>query len=137
MIRVIGNRAWRSLQSLKAPITAIEDCGNIRPYDLGRPIIESPVVVINNCNKNFIYYWMKPSILTKVQTIYLGSHPCELAVLQRFSPETEILISDRFSRYGRWGTNSVVISQSCIDRLLATGTVSRNEALYRLKPLER
>lgn len=79
----------------KAASIVLENFGDIPP-DTVQLNNELPVwqfVPFNNCkklsviscNKNFVYYWIKPRYFPNLEELNLLSHPCEPAVFHRWS----------------------------------------------------
>ena len=57
--------------------------GDVHPFT-GSPIFTCKNVIFDRCNKNFVYYWLKPTIFPNVKNIYLKSNPADPKVLHRF-----------------------------------------------------
>ena len=78
-------------------------CGDIHPWeDTSFP--DAKVVHLEFCDKNFVYYWLKPLTFPNVNTIYLNSHPCQHSSwLTHFSENIPIYMAPRHQCYKeRW-----------------------------------
>lgn len=54
----------------------IRNMGDIHP-EKNTMKLNCETLVVDHCDKNFVYYWIKPSVFPKVRKIFLLSHPCE------------------------------------------------------------
>jgi hypothetical protein len=81
----ITAREWSSLTNHRIlnPCVQITGCVDIHPYPKG-PIFDATTVHIADCDKNFVFYWLKHSTFPRIRQIYLASHPCEPEVFYRF-----------------------------------------------------
>ena len=114
-----NNSKWNNLINKQLivynkPYVSISGCGDIHPSLY--PIFPNTTTVsINNCNKNFVYYWLDRKTFPNVNTIYLNSHPCSTSVLSRFK-NTTIYLSRRFSSYKlKWhpNDNNIHVLNNC------------------------
>ena len=75
-----------------------DKCGDIHPFNV--VFKEAETVVYNDCDKNFVYYWLKQSVLPSVKHVYLISHPCEPEVFYRWeNTDVKIYVDKRWERY--------------------------------------
>jgi DNA-directed RNA polymerase len=83
--RITSSQGWRDLagKTVKSNVTVIKGMGDIHTFS-PKPIIQSPMVIMEGCNKNFVYYWLlrHKEVFPILKTLYLSSHPCEPVVLQ-------------------------------------------------------
>lgn len=70
------------------------------------PIFFSRTVVMYECNKNFVFYWLNRhrKVFPKMRTLYLLSHPCESKILHNLhDSRVQTFLSERFFDYKkRW-----------------------------------
>lgn len=62
-------------------------------------------IIINNCNKNYVYAHVNEDIYPNLKNLYLLSHPCEKLTLWRFNRNDNITIylSKMYEKYKhRW-----------------------------------
>jgi hypothetical protein len=80
----------------------IKNAGDIHPYsyEVAPPQFKCKTVIIEHCNKNFVYYWLTPFHFIGVKNIVLFSHPCEPVVFRRW-PSTNIFLSKQYANYKR------------------------------------
>lgn len=97
-------KEWENLQGkiIKNKNVILTRYGDIHPFPNG-PKFECENLILNNCNKNFVYYWLDKKTFPKVKNVFLGSHPCEFEVLARM--DSDIYVHDMFERYTRRGGN--------------------------------
>lgn len=102
--QIIGSMAWRALAQKRVlnERVLLSGCGNIHLSGMARPELHSSTVFVTGCDKNFPYYWLRPSIFPRVKTLYLDTHPCEFSVIERF-PQADIFLNERFKRYNNVG----------------------------------
>ena len=107
-------------------------CGDIHPFS-NHPIFnDTKYVYMKNCDKNFVFYWLRRNIFPNAIKIYLDSHPCEPDVLHRFSKidknhflvgggycdpadGVSIILTENYKRYkNRWANelDNVTIASS-------------------------
>jgi hypothetical protein len=102
---VIGQTCgWTSLRGLSAPICVISQLGDIHPFPNG-PVITSETVVLDHCDKNFVFYWLKDRTFPSLKKLVLASHPCEPAIVYWMAErkDVEILVHEHWWRYiPRW-----------------------------------
>lgn len=115
-----GFTGWKSFISTKVltRYLVIENMGDIHFFSGVE--VNSEEIILSNCDKNFIAYWLTRNTFPNAKTIYLDSHPCEPYVLQR---NFNIYLSDRYSEYrDRWvlpnNTNVNIIPKWRIDELI-------------------
>ena len=105
--KISGSQSWRNLTGkiVKNRCVEILNCGDIHPYAKGPVFKGTLTVIINSCNKNFVYYWLHQRTFPDVINIYLLSHPCEPTVLRRF-PNSNIYLSHDYQQYKtRWAND--------------------------------
>jgi hypothetical protein len=94
--------------------------GDIQPFP-NSPVFTAEKVVMDLCDKNFVYYWFNKETFPNIKNIYLASHPCEPSVL-RNNEDINIFLLDRFSKYaGRWAPDRYirVITRDELDYVLS------------------
>lgn len=98
--RVVG-RNWSQLKgkTIKASTVDVLRCGDIHGYKHPPKFPNAEKVLIRNCDKNFVYYWLNESMFPKVKEIWLDSHPCEWIVFQRFPKANWKLPIPTYIRY--------------------------------------
>ena len=100
-------------------------CGDIHPSHDYNTYPETKTIFANNCDKNFVYYWMyKSHIFPKVENLYLNSHPCESVMFSRWSDINVYLIEHYRYMFGfDWAKESSrikIIKQKDYQALLAS-----------------
>jgi len=103
------NIAWKQLSGKHVVghrLTIMKDLGYILPFK-PTPIITSKQIVLHNCDKNFVYYWLLPleTVFPNVDCILLNSHPCEFRVLNMLQKKKHInvYLTKRWWKYKeRW-----------------------------------
>jgi hypothetical protein len=115
-IRLVGSDAWKSASGklLAADQVTIAQMGDLHPR-FPSPIVQAKTIVFHDCDKNFIFYWMKSENFPHCTDILLASHPCDPDVFSRFcalrhpdvwsdaAPPTIWMRSHYFDRYRqRW-----------------------------------
>jgi hypothetical protein len=101
------NNAWRTLKIVNAPICRLTQLGDIHPFTPA-PVVNSPFVIMDNCDKNFVYYWLDDRIFPRLSTFILASHPCEPKVarwMQRQTHTTFYVREDHFPKIQRYGAS--------------------------------
>ena len=74
---------------------------DIHPFKQHPVFIDASTLVILDCDKNFVYYWMNKYAFPNVKIVYLCAHPCEPEVLRR--DFDKIYLASRFKDYKkRW-----------------------------------
>lgn len=130
-----GEKDWEKNygKKLVSDNVIITMMGDIHPNDNG-PIIECNSVIIKNCNKNFVYYWLNNKTFPQVENIFLLSHPCDKKVFSRWeSVETNenkksipnIFLSHRYIKYKiRWAKklDNVSIAEDIDEKILKEKT---------------
>lgn len=95
-------RQWESMGKINADILHFREMWDIHPF-IG-PVVNTEIVVFENCDKNFVYYWATPRVLPKAKHVYLFSHPCEPIVFRTLDKMNVIIHMDEpWKRYAeRW-----------------------------------
>jgi len=114
---------WETLKRVDHFQCFLIQLGDIHPFYPG-PVINCPMVVIDRCDKNFVYYWLNRETFPYMKRLVLGSHPCEPKVIAFLEEEakngTQIYIKEHWERYViRWGynpTNIKIISNDIYER---------------------
>ena len=93
--------------------------GDIHPFSNG-PVFNCENLIMEGCDKNFVYYWMNQQTFPNAKNVYLNSHPCDYDVLGR--QFKNIYLHESYSRYKeRWGGKNVkVISDKDYESLINT-----------------
>lgn len=103
---VSGAAEWFALRDKRLLNAAVvlEYMGDIHPEFQCR--IDAKRVLVKNCDKNFVYYWLKPqSTLADTTELYLNSHPCEGNVLWAWGncPGKKLFLHEHYATYKeRW-----------------------------------
>lgn len=94
-------------------MVVIKNMGDIHPFSDG-PVFNCKTVVVERCDKNFVYYWLNHKTFPNVTNIFLLSHPCEPNLflrwyyIQKYSQNAtipNIYLSHWYSRYkDRWAS---------------------------------
>lgn len=84
----MGSTGLLNLKSQKVScknlfLTGLSDPSIFYP-PLSKRIFHTENLVLDGCDKNFIYYWLTPRIFPHVKDVFLFSHPCENSVIHRF-----------------------------------------------------
>jgi hypothetical protein len=92
-LEIQSSVAWYALGSRRLTQTEVvlSNMGDIHPYQNG-PVFEETTVRLNRCDKNFVFYWLKPSTFPCVKTIHLNSHPCDPSVLWRWADDGNVTL---------------------------------------------
>lgn len=59
-------------------------------------------LILNKCNKNFVFYWLNSNTFPDVKTIFILSHPCTPHVFTRWSNskcKPNMFLEHNFSRF--------------------------------------
>lgn len=85
-LRIIGSAGFRRAQdqSFTCNNLVLSSMGDLHPFSPS-PMFHTENLVLDRCNKNFVYYWLTPNMFPDVKNIYMFSHPCEIGVSQRFN----------------------------------------------------
>ena len=60
-------------------------CGDIKPTKYGPIFSNCKIVFVDNCDKNFVYYWINKRRFPNINSIYIfDTHPCDSEVVNRF-----------------------------------------------------
>ena len=63
-------------------------------------------LILNNCEKNFVYYNLNSRIFPNLEKVYSDSHPCDPDVLHRFANNPKyqaFLVNNYYIKYNnRW-----------------------------------
>lgn len=110
---VRGGREWARLDghALLNPAVVLEGMGDIHPYS-GGPVFSARDVLVLDCDKNWVYYWLGRRTFPAATRIWLWSHPCEPCVLAAWAgrPEVTLTLAGRYDRYkARWAPGATNI----------------------------
>ena len=85
---LVQGRSWvTSLRKIpNAPIFYARQCGDFAPSALlatfgSYPVIRASTVVFDDCDKNFVSYWMREAVFPDARLIILNSHPCDSGIV--------------------------------------------------------
>lgn len=95
-----------------------DSIGDIHPV-LGIQFKNCENVYFNNCDKNFIFYYMTPSVFPNIKKIYLGSHPCDYDTQFRFNKGI-ISVIDFYKRYIDINHCSLISNLQYLDIIINT-----------------
>jgi hypothetical protein len=75
---------WQDLagKTIKNSAVVIRDYGDIHPFKNG-PEFHARIAYVIDCDKNFVYHWIKRSVFPRLKILCLLSHPCKPEVLRR------------------------------------------------------
>jgi hypothetical protein len=119
---VNGREEWSSYAGkiINDKIVVLKQMGDIHPYE-NPPKFSCETIMLDQCDKNFVYYWLDSSVFTNVKNIFLLSHPCESNFflrwyyIQNYYPTRtipNIFLAHYYERYkNRWarGMENVII----------------------------
>ena len=110
----VGHREWCELlsdETYNHEVIIMYLCGDIHPNKPHPKFPNAKTIFLFDCNKNFVYYWLRPVIFPLVKNIYLMSHPCESSVAPRFRNKnvTIYVQTERYEHYNdkfhKWFTD--------------------------------
>lgn len=125
---IVGREEWSSLKNINIDdqLIVLDKMGDIHPTQL-KPIFNCTTLVVKNCDKNFVYYWINSNVFPNVKYIFLLSHPCEPTFfsqwynIQHHSANRitlNIFLAHYYAGYkNRWASemnNVIVIDDNCI-----------------------
>lgn len=96
--------AWEGLKTVSPATCILSQLGDIQPYKNG-PVIKAPTVVFDNCDKNFVNYWLNGRTFPFMNTLVMHSHPCDPGVVRWMAkrPHIQISVHQNWYRYiNRW-----------------------------------
>lgn len=108
-----GRETWTSHENktIQRNLVVIKHMGDIHPTSQ-KPKFECETLVLDQCDKNFVYYWLDSGVFPNVRNIFLLSHPCEPNVfsrwynIQKYYPSKtipNIFLAHYYERYkNRW-----------------------------------
>ena len=71
MLKIRKNKILKLPKKVPHEIVFFHECGDITPTR-NPPIFENAkLVIFNECNKNFMYYWFFPRMFPNVKTVYI------------------------------------------------------------------
>lgn len=128
---VDGRNEWYLLtnKTINRNIVILKQMGDIHPTQ-HKPKFNCETLILDQCNKNFVYYWLDSGIFPDVQNIFLLSHPCEPNIfsrwynVQKYYPNKivpNIFLAHYYERYkNRWANemeNVIIINDNDIEFL--------------------
>ncbi len=72
------------------------------------------MLIIDQCDKNFVYYWLDRATFPQVTKVYLNSHPCNWSVFKRGLGE--YFLHEKWERHAQ--KEATVISDAQYRKLL-------------------
>lgn len=124
-----GWQAWHALRGKRVLNEAVvlRGLGDIHPYHPS-PVFDATTLFVEaGVDKNFVYYWVRPHVFPRLQTLYLGASPCEGVPMTAWEQgAVSLFLAKRHQ--GVWG--------SCAPILDPLPTPAHEEAL-RTKDLTR
>ena len=124
-----SNYAWKSVKFVFDNECFISGLSN---NHYPKPIVLSKVVVLDRCDKNFIYYFLDEKTFPLMNKLYLNSHPCEPVVVEWMENrafDIDIYIHEKWEIFiKRWGyENSAVkiISNAEYEKFLPSNVRSK------------
>lgn len=127
---------WHDLQgkTIYNKNVVLSRYGDIHGFPEG-PVFKCENLVLDQCDKNFLCYWLHKQTFPNVKQIFIGSHPCDHYVLPRNFQE--IHLHERFKRYkDRWWShldNIKTIFDSDYNKILES--YDNEEILYEKSSL--
>lgn len=70
MLKLVGEQILTTPKINRSKIIFFDWCGDVHPLPLKVIFEDAETVVFLRCNKNFMYYWLKPSLFPKLKTVY-------------------------------------------------------------------
>ena len=104
MLRINGYKTdWKHLfgKKISNKVVHLINYGDVHPCT-NKPIFMAETLFVENCNKNFIYYWLHENNFPNIKKVYLLSHPCEKIVLHR--KLGTIYLVGNFGNFKKWNT---------------------------------
>lgn len=101
------HEAWTKLKTVSPATCILSQLGDIHPHNDG-PIIKAHTVVLDQCDKNFVYYWLDERTFPCMKELILNSHPCDPGVVRWMvkRPHIRISVHENWYRYiNRWNHN--------------------------------
>ncbi len=99
MIKIVSNRGCEKVRGIiNSEVVLFSNCYNMwyPGHNTNPPVFNAKLCLFDYCDSNFIYYWLRPHIFPKVQSIYLNSPAgCLLALTNDFK-NTNISITDHY-----------------------------------------
>lgn len=115
---ITGNEEFYNLQDAMYTNREVvfDKVGDIKPNSY--PIFPNcKTLKFNNCDKNFVFYWLRAVVFPNVETVYMHSHPCEPQIFSRLDTNVKIYVHTKYERYvKRWadGKTNISIDESTI-----------------------
>lgn len=104
-LEILSGNAWLKLygQKLDHDVVIMRGIPGILPSRDGPVFEKAHTIHIENCDKNFVFYWCNERTFPNVANVHLDSHPCEPCVLYRWTGNdaTTIWLSHRRAEYKR------------------------------------
>lgn len=136
---------WEILENKKidTKVVVIEKMENICPTVL-KPKFNSEIVIVRNCDKNFVYHCVKPNIFPNAKNIFMLSHPCEpeffkcwynLNESDTSKTRPNIFLSNNYETYkNRWASemeNVVILNDNNI-KILNNKIIELENNVFKL-----
>jgi hypothetical protein len=107
--------SWESVKMINTETSLLVQMGDIHPF-YTKPVINSESVVLDLCDKNFVYYWLNKEIFPNMKLLILNSHPCEPSIVSFLENESEkgtiVYVTELWASYFRkWGLKNHKYSQ--------------------------
>lgn len=96
-------------KKVKSETVIFENCDNMQPFNEAPTFPNAQRVVLQDCHKEFPFYWLRKDNFPDLQAILFDSSPGQPLVLHRFcsrhpGEQVPMFISDRFENYYiKWG----------------------------------
>lgn len=77
-------------------------------------------VIITNCDKNYVYYYVDDYIFPKIDNLYLLSHPCDPKFFWRFRGQNhKVFLANYYKNYqSRWAPEKENLCLYNVDEFL-------------------
>jgi hypothetical protein len=102
-----GNEFYQLIKDAK-PVEGVTKimffkCGDIHPAKF--PVFpDVETVIMQRCDKNFVYYWANKAPFPNMKKLYMLSHPCDPGMFHHWDHMgVDVFLTERFKHYKeRW-----------------------------------
>ncbi len=97
-LRINTSKAWYKLETV-APVKCIlSKLGDIHPYQHG-PVIQAQTVIFDQCDKNFVRYWLNNTTFPRLKKLILHSDHTDSSVVHWIARNSHVQTFLHESRY--------------------------------------
>lgn len=80
-------------------------------------------IIVDGCDKNYVYYYVDEFIFSKTNNLYLMSHPCDPKFFNRFTQDNQrVYLSDHYRNYkNRWASdndNIILLNNEVLEKYI-------------------